>query len=95
MKYMMGAMILGLAKELRDNGIGCETVTKLMLGNEDSRNSICDPDIVVFLRKENGTISLITADTEIAKYCQKLNIPCIRIQDVVINFVKKTESDRD
>jgi len=89
MKYMVDAMMYGLAKELRDNGVNCETAAKLIRGDEDSRISIPDPDIVDFLLKANGAITLITADTELARYCRKFNIPHIRVQDLVIEYVRK------
>ena len=82
-------MLYGLAKELRNNGIDCETATKIMRGDEDSRKSIPDPDIISFLLKTNSNVTLITADTELARYCQKFNITCIRIQDLVIEHIRK------
>jgi uncharacterized protein with PIN domain len=88
MRYMVDAMLYGLAKELRQNGIDCEIATKLIRGNEDSSVSIADPDIIDFLYRSNRTVALITADTELAKYCQKFYIPHIRIQDLVIGFIK-------
>ena len=88
MKYMVDAMLYGLARELRENGVDCETASKIIRGDEDSRISIPDPDIVDFLLRAGGKMTLITADTELAKYCQKFNIPHIRIQDLVIQFLK-------
>jgi uncharacterized protein YacL len=84
-------MFSGLAKELRNNGIDCETAHKLILGTEDTRIKISDAKIFDFLRKANGTITLITADNDLSEYCQTSNIPCIRIQDLVIDFIKKAD----
>lgn len=81
-------MLYGLAKELRENGIDCETASKLIYRHEDSRFSIPDPDIIEFLLKAGGSIALITADTELARYCQKFKIPFIRVQDLVIESIK-------
>ena len=36
MKYMVDAMLYGLAKELHELGIECETASKLIRGDEDS-----------------------------------------------------------
>jgi hypothetical protein len=91
MKYMTDANISGLAKELRSKGIDCETVHKLMLSNEDTRIPIKDPQIVKFLSEQNRRITLITMDNLLAEYCKTLEIPCIRVQDLVSNHIKKTD----
>ena len=88
MKYMTDAHLSGLAKELRAKEIDCETVHNLMLGNEDSRVSIKDPEIIAYLRTKAGSIALITLDTELANYCKIDKIPCIRVQDLVGDFIK-------
>ena len=87
MKYMTDAHLSGLAKELRAKGIDCETVHKLMAGNEDSRQSIKDPQIIDYLRSKSSSITLITLDTELADYCKIDKIPCIRVQDLVGNYI--------
>ena len=87
MKYMVDAMLYGLAKELRELGVECETASKLIRGDEDSSISIPDPDILEYLINAKGEVCLITLDSELAKYCQKFKIPCIRIQDLVIQQV--------
>jgi uncharacterized protein with PIN domain len=87
MKYMVDAMLYGLAKELRELGIDCETASKLIRGDEDSSVSIPDPDIVEYLLKAKSGVCLITLDSELAQYCAKFNIPCIRIQDLVIKHI--------
>ena len=88
MIYMTDAHLSGLAKELREKGIDCRTIHALMLGNEDSRVKISDPEIVRFLSNSHGGITLITLDSELAEYCSTLNIPCIRVQDVVALYVQ-------
>ena len=89
MHYMVDAMLYGLAKELQEKGIDCYTATKFIRGDEDSRIGIPDPDIIDFLIKAEGTITLITADTELSRYCKKFKIPYIRIQDLVIEYIEK------
>ncbi len=80
---MTDAHLSGLARELRSKGIECETVHKMMLGNEDSRVKISDPEIVKYLVGKKKTVTLITLDSELAEYCAKFGIPCVRVQDVV------------
>jgi hypothetical protein len=92
MKYMTDANVSGLAKELRKKGIDCETVHKLMLNHEDSSVQIKDPQIVKFLRGKDKKIILISMDSEIAEYCEIDDIPCIRVQDLVADYIKKTGS---
>jgi predicted nuclease of predicted toxin-antitoxin system len=84
--YMTDAHLSGLARELREKGIACETVHKLMLGNEDSRVKISDPEIVKFLAAKRS-ITLITLDNELAEYCSTLGIPVIRVQDLVSRYI--------
>ena len=72
MKYMTDANISGLAKELRAEGIDCETVHKLMVMNEDSRIPIKDPAILKFLTEQKNQLTLITMDTELSEYCKAL-----------------------
>ena len=90
MKYMTDANISGLAKELQANGIDCQTVHELMLKSNDSRVPIKDPEIVKFLQGQDKKIRLITLDTELAEYCKTFDIPCIRLQDLVGDYIKKT-----
>ncbi len=87
MKYMTDANVSGLARELRARGVDCETVHRLMLGNEDSRVPISDPQIVKFLSDKGGSITLITLDSELASYCAAFGISCIRLQDLVIEHI--------
>ncbi len=91
MRYVTDAHLSGLAKELRENGVECETVHKLMLGNEDSRVKITDPEIVKFLVAKNKSIALITLDNELAEYCTALDIPVIRVQDLVAKHIRATK----
>jgi uncharacterized protein with PIN domain len=87
MKYMTDAHLSGLAKELREKGIDCETVHMMMLGTEDSRIKVSDPEIVKFLVEKHGGVALITLDSELAEYCSKFGIPCVRVQDVVASYI--------
>ncbi len=92
---MTDAHLSGLAKELRAKGINCETVHKLMLGNERSQERITDPQIVKFLREKEGSITLITLDSELAEYCTTSGIPCIRVQDLVSSHILGSQSNRE
>ena len=85
-RYVTDAHLSGLAKELRQKGVDCRTIHALMLGNEDSRVKISDPEIVKFLSKNKG-VTLITLDSELAEYCSTLGIPFIRVQDLVISHL--------
>ena len=85
---MTDAHLSGLARELREKGVDCETVHKLMLGNEDSRVKISDPEIVKFLVAKKGSVALITLDNELAEYCSTLEIPVVRVQDVVSEHIQ-------
>ncbi len=88
MSYMADAHLSGLARELREKGVDCETVHKLMLGHEDSRVKISDPDIVKYLASQRGSVALITLDNELAEYCSKFGIPVIRVQDLVARHIQ-------
>jgi len=90
---MTDAHLSGLAKELREKGVECETVHKLMLGNEDSRVKITDPEIVRFLVAKDKTIALITLDNELAEYCSTFEIPVIRVQDLVSKHIQASNAD--
>ena len=91
MRYVTDAHLSGLARELRAKGVECETVHKLMLGNEDSRVKISDPEIVKFLSAEGGSLTLITLDNELAEYCSALGIPVIRVQDLVSRHIQSSK----
>ncbi len=93
MRYVTDAHLSGLAKELREKGVKCETVHKLMLGNEDSRVKITDPEIVKFLVAQNKSIALITLDNELAEYCSTFDIPVIRVQDLVAKHIQAAKED--
>ena len=84
---MTDAHLSGLARELREKGIDCQTVHKMMLGHEDSRVKISDPEIVKFLSSKKS-ITLITLDNELAEYCSTLGIPVIRVQDLVSKYIE-------
>jgi uncharacterized protein with PIN domain len=91
MRYMTDAHLSGLARELRAKGVDCETVHKLMLGHEDSRVKITDPEIVKFLSSKAKAVTLITLDNELAEYCSTLDIPVIRVQDVVSRHIQRSK----
>jgi len=95
MRYMTDAHLSGLAKELRNVGVDCQTVHKLMLGHEDSRVKISDPDIVKFLESQKPLVTLITMDSELAEYCSKFGIPVIRVQDIISQHIKNANRGRD
>jgi predicted nuclease of predicted toxin-antitoxin system len=88
---MTDAHLSGLAGELRGKGVDCETVHKMMLGHEDSRVKITDPEIVKFLSGKEGLVTLITLDNELAEYCLTFGIPIIRVQDLVVHHIKGLE----
>ena len=90
MKYMTDAHVSGLAKELRSRSIDCETVHKLILNNEHSEVKIEDPKIIEFLRAQDKQITPITLDTELSEYCRIDGIPCIRVQDLVADYIKRS-----
>lgn len=85
---MTDAHLSGLAEELRDKGVDCETVHKMMLGHEDSRVKITDPEIIKFLSGKSGTVTLVTLDNELAEYCSTFGIPVIRVQDLVVRHIE-------
>ncbi len=88
---MTDAHLSGLAKELREIGVDCQTVHKLMLGHEDSRAKISDPAIVKFLESQKRLVTLITMDSELAEYCSKFGIPVIRVQDVISKHIQSSK----
>ena len=87
MKYMVDNNVNGLAKKLKLNEIDCETSTKLIRGDEDSSLSISDPKIFRFLLDAKHPITLITADHDLADYCNEFQIP--------VMLVDKPESPAD
>ena len=89
---MTDAQLSGLATELRGKGIDCETVHKLVRGNEDSSVSISDPEILKFLTSRAGSITFITLDNELAEYCSRFEIPVIRVQDLVSKHLLTLEA---
>lgn len=91
MRYMTDAHLSGLARELREKGVDCQTVHKLMLGHEDSRVKIFDPEIVKFLASQQGSVALITLDSELAEYCSKFEIPVVRVQDIISRHIQSSK----
>jgi len=88
---MTDAHLSGLARELREKGVDCQTVHKLMLGHEDSRVKISDPEIVKFLTSQHGGVALITLDSELAEYCTKFEIPVVRVQDIISQHISSSK----
>lgn len=95
MRYVTDANVSGLARELREFNIDCQTIHMMILGHERSQMAISDPDIFRFLKEQKNPVTLITMDTELAKYCSVAGIPCIRIQDLVADHIRKTTRSRD
>ena len=93
MRFVVDQMLSGLAKELSANGVDCSTVQRALRGNEDSSKSIDDAEIFEFLMKNKGDITLITVDNDLAKYCKRFSIPCIRVQDAVLRTIRETGPD--
>ena len=89
MKYMTDANNAGIAKQLREKGVDCDTVHKLMKGNEESQVKISDPAIFKFLLERKGQITLITNDNLLAEYCEEFDIPCIRPADAVFRLIQQ------
>lgn len=93
MRYVVDQMLSGLAKELSANGIDCSTIQRALRGNEDSSKSIDDAEIFEFLMKDRGNVTLITVDNDLAKYCKRFSIPCIRVQDAVLRTIRGSAQD--
>ena len=84
---MTDANIAHFAPKLRKRGIDCETVHKLIKNNEDSREQILDGEIVAFLRKARGTITLIVSDNDLADHCRFGDLPHITVWDAVAEHI--------
>ena len=88
MRYVVDQMLSGLAKELSAAGIDCMTAQKALRGNEDSSKSIDDDEIFEFLLRNKGGVTLITVDNDLARYCKRFSLPCIRVQDAVLSAIR-------
>jgi len=88
MKYVVDQMLAGMKKELRAQGIDCETATKLVRGTEDSSLKVKDVEIFQLLKREGGRLTLITLDNDLSEYCRAELLPCIRVQDLVVEHIK-------
>ena len=87
MKYMTDAQCANIAPVLKEKGFDCETVHQRILGNEDSRVSIKDPEIVGFLMKERSRgveITLICNDIDLAGHCKVQELPVLFIPELVL-----------
>jgi len=91
MKYMTDASLAHVAPKLRDRGLQCDTVHMLMRNNERSQESIPDGEIVAFLRKAEGTITLIVSDIEFADHLKYGNLPRITIWEAVAEYILKSK----
>ncbi|MDV3292720.1 MAG: hypothetical protein LYZ70_00435 [Nitrososphaerales archaeon] len=90
MRYVVDQMLAGLAKELSASGIDCLTAQMALRGNEDSSKGIDDDEIFEYLMKDRGSVTLITIDNDLAKYCKRFGIPCIRVQDAVLQAIRSS-----
>ncbi len=88
MRYVVDQMLSGLAKELSASGIDCVTVQKALRGDEDSRVGIDDDEIFEYLMKNKGSMTLITVDKDLARYCKRFALPCISVQDAVLKAIQ-------
>ena len=93
MRYLVDQMLSGLARELSTQGVDCSTVQKALRGNEDSSKSIGDDEIFQYLMQNQGSVTLITVDNDLAKYCKRFSIPCIRVQDAVLKAIRESAAD--
>jgi rRNA-processing protein FCF1 len=84
-------MLSGLARELSTQGIECVTVNRALRGNEDSSQRIDDDEIFEYLMKNRGEVTLITVDNELARYCKRFALPCIRVQDAVLRVIRSAD----
>lgn len=88
MRYIVDQMLSGLAKELSDTGVDCVTVQKAIRGDEDSSKGIDDDEIFEYLMKSKGSVTLITVDKDLARYCKRFELPCISVQDAVLKAIR-------
>jgi hypothetical protein len=87
MKYMTDANLAHVAPKLRARGIDCDTLHMLMRNNERSQEQIVDGEIVAFLRKAQGTVTLITSDIDLTDHCKFGEVPHIPIWDAVADHI--------
>lgn len=89
-KYLLDQMFNGLVDDLRDAGYDCNTATRMILKNNDSRVSIEDERIVQFLQREGVGYTLVTADLRFVKRCRSLGINCIEVnqKELVVSHLK-------
>ena len=92
MKYMTDAGLAHVAPKLRSRGIDCETVHMSLRGNEHSEEHIPDGEIMAFLRKVRGTITLIVRDIEFADHLKYDDLPYITIWDAVAEFILRRKT---
>jgi len=90
MRDIVDQNLAGLARELREVGVECDTATKAVLGNEDSSVRVPDPEIFRLLKDAAGGLTLITSDSDLAGYCRVADLPCIRVQDLVLAHIRRS-----
>jgi len=91
MKFITDAQIANVSRYLREHGVDCETVHKKMRGNEDSRVSISDPEIVQFLMAERSRgmeTVLICNDADLAGHSKVQNLPVLFVPELVLERVR-------
>ncbi len=84
---MTDANLAQVATRLREKGLDCETLHKRMRNNEASQEKIVDGEIVAFLRKAEGSVTLITSDIDLADHCKFGNLPNITVWDAVAEYI--------
>ena len=63
-----------------------------MRSNERSQEQIPDGEIVAFLRKAEGTITLIVSDIEFADHLKYDDLPYITIWDAVAELILRPKT---
>ncbi len=58
-----------------------------MRNNDHSQEKIVDGEIVAFLRKAQGAVTLITSDIDLTDHCKYADVPHIPIWDAVADRI--------
>jgi hypothetical protein len=89
MRYITDNMLNGLAKDLTGANIPCETAIRAVRGDEDSSEKLPDAKIFRYLlekkyaisiKKGSESVALISADKDLARYCEEFGLPCVYVQ---------------
>lgn len=91
MRYIADQMLSGLAEELRQKGVDCRTAQEVLRNSKDTSKGIDDDEIFKYLMDNEGSVALITLDNDLAKYCKRFGIPCVRVQDAVFRDIAGRE----